>query len=405
MGLVAVAELDLLITFAIVLIGAEIGSILFQAMRLPRIVGMIVAGILIGPHVNPYALQLGLNPDRLSDLAFLGGIFLMFSIGLTFNIRNFQRVGGRAFYLALVAGLFSFVAGFGVALLFNQTKEVALFVGLLLTPTSSAIGVRLAQDQNLLATRGIDTTIAGIILDDVTSLVIATVVLGVLGIGARTGLVSLLVGLMILLAIASAVVVVAMTTFPRALQFFERVSGGQAVLPAISLAFFVSFIFTLLGLPPILGAFWSGSIIASSRFGDRVEGFVRPVTDMFSAIFFTAFGMLLDPWVLPLIGAFVVTIVIVGSLTKFIGGFLALRAFATPTFPALVCSTLMIPRGEISLIIAQYAGQQTLVELLQVIATVLVMGTTLITPLAILSVRALGRRAAARSARAAAAGR
>jgi monovalent cation:H+ antiporter-2, CPA2 family len=388
----ASSELDLLITFAIVLIAAEIGSLIFQSLRLPRVVGMLGAGALIGPNVNRYADALGIVPERVSDLAFLGGIFLMFNIGLQFNVRNFRRVGWRAPLLAGSGGIVSFLGGFAVALAFHQSLEVSLFVGLLVTPTSSLIALRLAHDQNLLATRGIDTTVAAIIWDDVTSLFIATIVLGYLGVGAGSNFTSIALGLMLLIILTIVVVLAAVQALPRALIIFERIGGQSPALLALSLAFLVSFVLTQIGLPPIFGAFWSGSIIASSRYGDRIQEFLKPINEVFSAVFFTAIGMLLDPFALGQSGALVLSIVAVGAIAKFASGFLSLRVFRTPFFPAMACATILIPRGEISLVIAQYAGDATLVAELQLIATTLMILTTLVAPLAFKLVRTAARR-------------
>lgn len=388
-------ELDLLITFAMVLIGAEVGSLVFHALKLPRILGMIGAGILIGPNVNPYAISMGLQPERLNDLAFLGGIFLMFQIGLTFNVRNFRRVGARPLVVALVADILSFLSGFLVALVLGQGIEIALFVGLLLTPTSSILGIRLAQEQNLLATAGIDTTIAAIIYDDVTILFFATVVLALVGRG-EGGFLSIGAGLALIVVLAAIVIWIALQAVPRTLGLFEKLSGGHPTLLAVSLVLLVSFVFTLIGLPPIFGAFWAGSILASGRYGERMQTFLQPVTELFAAVFFTAIGMLLDPSLMPAIGLLALAVVLVGAATKLAGGFLALRAFRVPVWPAAACATVLIPRGEVSLVVAQYAGDAALVGRLQLIGTVIVIATTLIAPFALALVRRAARRQAHR---------
>lgn len=398
---VGAPELDLLITFALVLVGAEVGSLLFHAMRLPRILGMIAAGVVIGPNVNPYALSMGLQPERLTDLAFLGGIFLMFQIGLTFNVRNFRRVGVRPLVVALVADILSFLSGFLVAILMGQPTELALFVGLLLTPTSSILGIRLAQDQNLLATQGIDTTIAAIIYDDVTILFFATVVLAVAG-GAGQDWTSVGAGLGLIILLTGIVIFIALKTVPRTLTIFERLSGGHPTLLAVSLMLLVSFVFTLIGLPPIFGAFWAGSILASGRYGERLQAFVQPVTELFAAVFFAAIGMLLDPSLLPLLGLLALAVIVVGAATKLLGGFLALRAYNVPVWPAAACGTVLIPRGEVSLVVAQYAGDAALVGRLQLLGTLIVIATTLVAPLSLAVVRILARRAAREASQAAA---
>lgn len=389
----AAEELNLLIAFSLVLVGAELGSLLFQWLRLPRILGMIAAGTLLGPHVNPLANDLGLLPERISDLALLGGVFLMFSIGLSFNVRNFRRVGAPAVLIALAAGVVSLAGGFAVARLLGLTVPSALVVGLILTPTSTVVSVRLAHDLNLLATRGIDLTIASIVLDDVTSLVLATIVLGFIGTDPQTGIGSAILGLLVVILLALLIILFAMTAVPRALGAVARLSGENPTLLAVSAGFFVAFLFTLLELPPILGAFWAGSIIASSRFGERINDFVRPVSEVFSAVFFSAMGMLLDPAVLPGMGLLVLAIVGVGLVGKAGTGYFALRAFHIPPLPAAACAAILVPRGEVSLVIAQFAGGPDQ-DTLQILATAVVFGTTLLAPLLVVLLRTVLARAA-----------
>lgn len=380
-------ELDLLMTFAIVLIAAETGSLLFRALRLPRVVGMLGAGVLIGPHVNPYAAPMNIHPAAIADLAFLGGLFLMFSIGLSFNVHNFKRIGRRALTLSVAGSLIAFFGAFAVALLFQRPTNEAMFLALILTPTTSVIAFRLAQEQNLLATRGMDTTIGSILLDDVTIIFFGTIVLAL---AAPTGPVQwsfafLSLGLVVLLG--TMIVLLGVRILPRTLDIFERLSRGSPTLLAVSLAFFVSYLFTLISLPPIFGAFWAGSIIAGSRFGDQVQTFIRPITELFSAVFFTAIGMLVNPAGIWGVALLAVALIVAATVTRFAGGFFTLRALRIPGVPALACATLLVPRGELTLVLAQYAGDPNLVANLQLIGSVVVAATTLIGPLLLYGIR------------------
>jgi monovalent cation:H+ antiporter-2, CPA2 family len=394
----AAAELNLLITFAIVLIAAEAGSILFRALKLPRVVGMLTAGVLIGPNINPFTESIQLNPASVNDLAFLGGIFLMFSIGLTFDARSLRRVGMQGMMLAFVAAFFSFALGYIVARGFGQPQEISLFIGLLLTPTSSTIALKLVQDQNMLATSGIETTTAGIILDDVFALFFATIVIAVVSAGGQAvtwG--ATMFGLVLVVALTGVFVFVAFQALPRGLDITAKLSGGNPTLFAVSLVFLVAFIFTIIGMPPIFGAFWAGAVIGSTTFGDDIRTFIQPITEIFSAVFFTAIGMLVDPRALGVFGPLALALLVVGSLAKFGGGYLSLRSFRTPTFPALMCATVLIPRGEISLVIAQYVGDPQAQAELQLLGAVLMVATALVAPGGLNLIRSVMRRRTARA--------
>src|SRR5688572_19464994 len=100
---------DLLLDFAVVLVAAEIGGSVFRRLRIPRAVGMLIAGILIGPFTPGYTVR---DPG-IQDLALLGAVFLMFSTGLSFDIRGFRKLGSKPFLLASVGVAGSFLGGFG----------------------------------------------------------------------------------------------------------------------------------------------------------------------------------------------------------------------------------------------------------------------------------------------------
>ncbi len=381
-------ELDLLMTFAILLIAAELGSLLFRALRLPRVVGMLGAGMLIGPHVNPYAEAMNIHPEAVADLAFLGGLFLMFSIGLTFNVHNFRRIGSRALGISVAGSLVAFFGTFAVALFFQRPFNEAMFLALILTPTTSVIAFRIAQEQNLLATRGMDTTLGSILLDDVTIIFFGTIVLAL---ASRSGgpidWSFTILSLALVVLLGTMIVLLGLRLLPRTLDIFEKLSHGSPTLLAVSLAFLVSYLFTLIELPPIFGAFWAGSIIASSRFGDQVQTFIRPITELFSAIFFTAIGMLVNPSGIWAVGLLTLALIIAAAVSRFGAGYLSLRALRTPVVPALACATLLVPRGELTLVLAQYAGDPQLVANLQLVGSVVVASTTLLGPLLLHGIR------------------
>jgi monovalent cation:H+ antiporter-2, CPA2 family len=378
---VASEELDLLMTFAILLIAAEVGSLLFRALRLPRVVGMLGAGVLIGPNVNRYADAMNIHPEAITDLAFLGGLFLMFSIGLSFNVHNFKRIARRALFLSIAGSLMAFLGAFLVALVFHRSVNEAMFLALILTPTTSVVAFRIAQEQNLLATRGMDTTIGSILLDDVTIIFFGTIVLALATRSADIDWSFTFLSVILIVLLGTVIVMVGLRLLPRTLDIFERLSHGSPTLLAVSLAFLVSYVFTLIELPPIFGAFWAGSIIASSRFGDQVQTFIRPITELFSALFFTAIGMLVNPGGIWAVALLTGALIVVASITRFGAGYGSLRALRTPVVPALACATLLVPRGELTLVLAQYAGDPGLVAQLQLIGSVVVAATTLLGPL------------------------
>ena len=127
---------QLLLDFAVVLIAAEIGGSVFRRLRMPRAVGMLVAGILLGPFTPGYTV----DPNGpMANLALLGAVFLMFLTGLSFDIRGFRKLGIRPFILAAIGVAASFVGGLALGFLFGWPLLPATFLGPILTSTSTTL--------------------------------------------------------------------------------------------------------------------------------------------------------------------------------------------------------------------------------------------------------------------------
>lgn len=346
----AVAAPSLLLDFAIVLIAAEIGSTVFHFLRLPRVVGMLVAGIALSPFTPGIVVE----PAAIQDLALLGAVFLMFSAGLSFDIRGFRKLGGWPFLLAGLGVALSFGAGMGLGYLAGWTPLTSVFVGLILTSTSTTIGLKFMADAGLGARRGAGLITAAILVDDIAALFLVTIAVGVAG-PTPVPLPSLIAGLLGILALAMLLVVLGTRALPRILRATEAVSPSSLVMVAVSFALLVSFAFALLGLPPLVGAFFAGSIVASTEYGRRVTQHITPVTAIFMAVFFASIGLLIDPRGIPGVLLLGLALIPVAAITKVVPGLFVLRrAEALSTSRAFPLAVVLIPRAEISLIIAQY---------------------------------------------------
>src|SRR5256885_677316 len=257
------AAVQLLLDFAVVLIAAEIGGTVFRRLRMPRALGMLVAGILLGPFTPGYVV----NPTEVADLALLGAVFLMFSAGLSFNIRGFRTLGVRPFLLAGIGVTGSFLLGFGLGLAAGWPLLPAIFVGLILTSTSTTLGLKMLADSGLGNVNGADLITASILIDDILALFLMTVAVG-LASPAPVAPLALVAGLLVILGLAALLIFVSRHALPRVLQATDAVSPSSTIMAAISFGLLMSFAFTLLGLPPLVGAFFAGSIIA--RYGVTV---------------------------------------------------------------------------------------------------------------------------------------
>lgn len=188
-----------------------------------------------------------------------------------------------------------------------------------------------------------------------------------------------LAGLGFILGLAALLVWLGSHALPRILRLTDRVSPSSVVMVAVSFALLISFAFALLGLPPLAGAFFAGSLLASSEYGARVTRHMAPVTAIFMAVFFTSIGFLIDPRTLPAVAGLGLAAIALAVPAKVVAGFAVLRtATGMPRSEAWRLSMVLIPRAEISLIIAQYGTTIGGPPELLAIATAVMLGTAIL---------------------------
>ncbi|MEM2924227.1 MAG: cation:proton antiporter [Methanocellales archaeon] len=370
-------SLLMLLELAIILLAAVIGYLALAKSKLSAVVGMLIVGMLVGP----FALNLVQWGQTIDGFVELGAVFLMFSMGLEFNIARLRQIGIAAFFVAGAGASISFLLGFIFGLLLGWGLSSAIFLGVLLISTSSSVAVKLIQDMNLLGISGADLTLAAIVVDDLYGLIGLT--LAVNFSLARVSPLGFFFDLGLILLAVLAISIIGVKIFPALFNFVGKISREGAVLLAVSLCLFISYFLALVQLAPMTGAFLAGSIIALTRFVDDIARFIRSARDLFAAVFFTAIGMLIDPRLLIFGIPLGLAISFIAFGGKFLGGYLSLKFYGVPKISAFICSIMLVPRGEVSLIVARYGTQGGAPVELQSIAAMLMVFTALLTPIVI----------------------
>lgn len=365
---------QLLLDFAIVLVAAEIGGSAFRRIKMPRAVGMLVAGILLGPFTPGYVV----DPAGIADLALLGAVFLMFSTGLSFDIRNFRKLGIRPFLLAGLGVVVSFAGGLALGFVFGWSLLPATFLGLILTSTSTTLALKLLADSEFGNVPGADLVTAAILIDDIVALSLMTAVVGVAS-PAPVPIVFLIAGLLGILGLAALLVYVSSHALPPVLKVTEKVSPSSTVMIAVSFGLLISFAFAILGLPPLVGAFFAGTIVASTEYGPRVSRHITPITAIFMGVFFASIGFLIEPGRIPGVLVLSLGAIVVAAAAKTIPGALVLRRTAgVRSRDVWPLAAILLPRAEIALIIAQYGITIGVTPDLLAVAMAVMVGTALL---------------------------
>ena len=339
----------LLFDLTVVLTVAAVTTVLAHRLRLPVVVGYVVAGLVVGA-----AHPLGLELDRagIQTLSELGVILLLFSIGLEFSLRRLARlvpvVGiAAAVEVALLLGM-----GYSAARLVGWTGTESLFAGAIVAISSTMIVAKSFEERK--PTRRLEDLVLGVLLmEDLVAILLlvllSTAAGGVVGEGIGLAMFKLL-GFLVILLVGGMLVV------PRAMRLVGRLQKQETTLVAsVGIAFLFALLAELAGYSVALGAFVAGSLVRESGTAHRVLEMLRPVRDLFAAIFFVSVGLLVQPGAVLSAWPMVLTLTVVVFAGKFlgvsIGGFLAGFGVRTSVQGAMTLAQI----GEFSFVIAGLA--------------------------------------------------
>ncbi|HEU5262168.1 MAG TPA: cation:proton antiporter [Gemmatimonadales bacterium] len=282
---------EFLKTLTIVLGVAAVTTVLCQRLRQPVVLGYIIAGLIVGPHVP---IPLVADSASVQTLAELGVILLMFSLGLEFSLRKLVQVGPTAGLTAVLQSSIMVWVGFVVGRLFGWTPLESLFTGAIIAISSTTIIAKAFDEQGI--TGKLREIVIGVLIveDLIAILMMALLTALASGSGLSAGPLAMTVGR--LTAFLIGLVVVGLLLVPRAMRGVMRLNRRETTLVAsMGICFAVALLAQEFGYSVALGAFIAGSLVAESGEALRVEHLIEPVRDMFAAVFFVSVGMLIDP--------------------------------------------------------------------------------------------------------------
>jgi monovalent cation:H+ antiporter-2, CPA2 family len=276
---------------ALVLCVAAVTTVIFQALRQPVVVGYLVAGMAVGPHLKVPLLA---NYDRIHTLSELGVILLMFALGLEFSVRKLIKLGPTSgFITAIQVGLMIWL-GYLCGKVMGWTPLESIFTGAFLSISSTTI-VAKAYEETTVTQRLRDLVFGVLLMEDLTA-VVELAILTTLASGTQVSapmLFSTLARLVIFLVL---LVGIGIIVVPRVIRLVVRLNRPETTLIAsVGIAFGMALLAEHAGYSVALGAFLGGSLVAESGEVHSIEHLVAPVRDLFGAVFFVSVGMMIDP--------------------------------------------------------------------------------------------------------------
>jgi CPA2 family monovalent cation:H+ antiporter-2 len=304
-----------LLALTIVLGVAAVATVICQRLRQPVVLGYLLAGLVIGPHVP---VPLVADSAIVGTLSELGVILLMFSIGLEFSLSRLAEVGVSAGVTAVIETSLMAWLGFVAARFFGWTTTESLFTGAIVAISSTTI-IAKAFDEQKIGGKLRKLVFGVLIVEDLVGILFMAA-LTALASGAGLSAKALALTIGRLVAFLVGLSVVGLLVVPRSARAVVRMNRPETTLVAsVGLCFAVALLAQAFGYSVALGAFIAGSLIAESGVEKEVERLVIPVRDVFAAIFFVSVGMSIDPVLISSHFGAVATLTLVVVVGKIVG--------------------------------------------------------------------------------------
>lgn len=342
-----------LISIALILLSTKVLGLFSKVVRLPQVVGALLAGIILGPA----CLGIVHSTEMLSNLSEIGVIVLMFAAGLETDIDELKRSGKASFLIALIGVLVPLAGGAAVAYFFNDSTDSNvmlqnIFIGIILTATSVSITVETLKEMGKLSTRAGNAILGAAIIDDILGIIALTVVISMADESVNIGIVLLkILGFFAF-------------TFVAAVGYhyaFKKWTDNSAV--KLRRYVVISFVFCLVlaycaevffGVADITGAFFAGLALSGTKKSEYISKRFDTLSYLLlSPIFFAGIGLKVElPTMNGEIILFTVLLCVVAALTKVIGCGLGAKICKYTSKESLQIGVGMISRGEVALIVA-----------------------------------------------------
>jgi CPA2 family monovalent cation:H+ antiporter-2 len=341
---------NLIRDLGLILIVAGITTLLFRQLKQPVVLGYIIAGMLVSPN-----LPLLPSISDIEDIriwAEIGVVFLLFTLGLEFSFKKLVKIGGAASITALVELSAMLVIGFLLGYFMGWPTMDCIFLGGILSIASTTIILRTYDELGVKSKRFAQLVFGVLIVEDLIA-VILLVLLSTIAVSrqfAGTEMLGSVLKLSFFLLLWFTAGIFFIPSFLSRVQ--KHLSDETLLIVSLGLCLAMAILASVAGFSPALGAFMMGSIMAETTQAERIEYIIKPVKDLFGAVFFVSVGMLLDPKILAdyAVPVLIITVVFVTfkSLHVAIGALIAGQPLKTSIYAGMSMAQI----GEFSFIIA-----------------------------------------------------
>lgn len=335
---------------ALILMVAGIVTIIFKKLKQPLVLGYIVAGFLVSPHM-PYTMSV-IDETDIKTWADIGVIFTLFSLGLDFSFKKIVKMGASPIIATIVIVFAMMMLGISIGHGFGWSKMDCIFLGGMLAMSSTTIIYKAFDDMGLRQQKFAGMVMSVLILEDILAIVMMVMLSAIAGGNNPDGeqMIGSVIKIAFFLVLWFIVGIFAIPLFLRSVR--KLINNETLLIVALGLCCGMAVLSTKVGFSSAFGAFVMGSILAETIEAEKIVKLVEPVKNLFGAIFFVSVGMLVDPKILieyaipilALVGSILIGQAIFGTFGFMLGGE-SLKS-------AMRCGFSMAQIGEFSFIIA-----------------------------------------------------
>ena len=396
-----------ILAISLLIVTAKIFALIFKRIKLPEVIGEILAGVIFGPFAIGGLIILAgeplftgpVNENFVLETFFeIGGMILLFSAGLEFTFKQFRKAGLPAFVIGTAGVIIPFLLGYYGSVYVGFSSTESLLIGAALTATSIAITIRTLEELDQLKNVESQIMVYAAVVDDVLGLTVLGVVLAIGSTGVIPGIASILSTTVFTLSLWIGLLLGSVYFLPKLLNFIasrtgdldltkdtERFPSSPSTLETLSI--FIIFLWGAIayymGLSPIVGTFAAGMAIAGSQFKHKIEIFTNHIRIIFAPIFFAYVGAQINLAEIVGIDLFafvlILTLAMVGKLLGCgIPGYIFLRN----RIQAQRIGIGMSSRGEVGIVIAGIGYSAGLIDSYSYALLMgVIMVTTVISPI------------------------
>ena len=370
---------ELINDLAYILMSAGIVTLIFKRLKQPLVLGYIVAGFLVSPHM-PYTASI-VDTDNVQLWADIGVMFLLFSLGLDFSFKKILKMGASPIISTVTIIFCMSMLGLCVGQLFHWPKMDCIFLGGMLAMSSTTIIYKAFDDLGLRQQQFAGLVMSVLILEDILAIVMM-VMLSAIASGNNPDGGQMLGSVMKIGFFLVLWLVVGIFAVPEFLRRVRRLVNNEVLLiVSLGLCCAMAVFSTKVGFSSAFGAFIMGSILAETIEAEHIEKLVEPVKNLFGAIFFVSVGMLVDPQILVDYALPILMLVLTILVGQAIFGSLAFMLAGESLRSAMRCGFSMAQIGEFSFIIASLGLSLGVIsEFLYPVVVAVSVITTFLTP-------------------------